>query len=217
MTLNIFTEKGTPFFLGIFFPLKSWLFHIHDLGYFHRKRLPFLARVYFNKKVIPSALYFILGVFFTHCYAVFRHHSSFCWQQLEDHQARLFPRRTCTMPTRKIKKKVTKKSLPCYMSMTLDIFTEKKTPLFLQESRIYFDSHLPKYWVDFLKHSKLRKSRWSPSSLKPTQYLGRWLSHKCAQSATHLQWSTHRIVLRIPNLRFFCHEKEFCDNYVQQL
>ena len=75
MTLDIFTEKGSPF----------------------------CQESYFDKKVIPSALYFIVGVFFTHCYAVFRHHSSFCWQQLEDHHARLFPRRTCTMPTRKIK------------------------------------------------------------------------------------------------------------------
>ena len=133
MTLNIFTEKGTPFFLGIFFPLKSWLFHIHDLGYFHRKRLPFLARVYFNKKVIPSALYFILGVFFTHCYAVFRHHSSFCWQQLEDHQARLFPRRTCTMPTRKIKKSY-KKVLALLHVHDLGYFHRKKDPPFFCKS-----------------------------------------------------------------------------------
>ena len=140
MTLNIFTEKGTPFFLGIFFPLKSWLFHIHDLGYFHRKRLPFLARVYFNKKVIPSALYFILGVFFTHCYAVFRHHSSFCWQQLEDHQARLFPRRTCTMPTRKIKKSY-KKVLALLHVHDLGYFHRKKDPpFFARVSDLFWQS-----------------------------------------------------------------------------
>jgi hypothetical protein len=39
------------------------------------------------------------------------------------------------------------------MSMTLDIFTEKK--LFLQESRIYFDGYLLNYWVDLSSKSKV--------------------------------------------------------------
>ena len=153
---TLYLPSALYLFLGVFLPIvtlsskknttlqKPWLLNVHDLGYFHRKRPPFLARVYFDKKVIPSALYFILGVFFTHCYAVVRHHSSFCWQQLEDHQARLFPRRTCTMPTRKIKKSY-KKVLALLLVHDLGYFHRKKdTPLFF--ARVSdFDNYLPKY------------------------------------------------------------------------
>ena len=144
MTLDIFTENGSPF----------W------------------QESYFDKKVIPSALYFILGVFFTHCYAVFRHHSSFCWQQLEDHQARLFPRRTCTMPTRKIKKKLQKS--PCLVTCSWPwIFSQKKThPFFARVSDLFWQLSTQVLSRRF-KNLKLRKSRWSPSSLNSSQ-LSTW-------------------------------------------